>query len=71
METTCKFGLLWLCGDDDDHEPFIVVNPPDNFRELLDKWNDMYIHMGSDVMDIYAWLESNGVQIRTPDHYVL
>ncbi len=61
-----KYILLSIYGDDDT--PYIVRNPPENFRQLLDEWNEIdrfYCATGNQEgwSPVNEWLRANGVEV--------
>ncbi len=62
-----KYILFWIYEDDDD-TPYIVKNPPENFRQLLDEWKaiDEKVCETDDEekwLPVIEWLQTKGVEI--------
>jgi len=62
-----KYALLWIYGDKDD-TPYIVKNPPENFRQLLDEWrviDKRYCETDDEEgwQPANVWLQAKGVEI--------
>lgn len=71
MSATSKRDLyvLFYAYDDATEVPYIVVNPPRNFTNLLKQWNELDRRFCADDLDdrgwdgVEDWLESKGVRL--------
>jgi len=69
-----KHILFYVYGDGAD-TPYIIKNPPDNLRALLDEWNELdrhYIETDDDSnwQPVNEWLRAKGIDIIEPDEIV-